>query len=80
MARKCQNCGWSPNPLVPSSSVFADVQQLVHRYGTIKDAGRAYDERFGKTCAGEMLMSRILHGQTSVNSTTADRLETLAAS
>ena len=65
--------------------LVADIQpllrDLVNRYGGVRNAGRAYDERYGHRGAGYRLLCRLLYSETdAITEWTYDKLMTLAAS
>ena len=81
--------------MIPTDEVRGLVRILVARYGSIHEAGRAYDERFGYGGAyrrtakggqayhgnGTRLFTRILSGGSqTVSERTYDQIETLEAS
>ena len=80
---------------IATTDVQGLVKMLVARYGSVHEAGRAYDERFGylgRVYAqgnggsayngnGPRLFNRILKGETqTVSERTFDQIETLEAS
>jgi hypothetical protein len=82
-------------PNIPCEEAVELVRVLVIRYGSVRQAGRAYDERFGYkgywyphrnggkgySGNGPRLMHRILSGETkTMLDRTYDQLQTLAAS
>ena len=81
--------------VIATRDVQGLVRMLIVRYGSIHEAGRAYDERFGYGGAyrcstrggrayhgnGTRLFTRILNGGTeTVSLRTYDQIETLEAS
>ena len=81
--------------IIPTRDVQGLVRMLVVRYGSIHEAGRVYDERFGYGGDyrrshnggqayhgnGTRLFTRILNGGTqTVSARTYDQIETLEAS
>lgn len=81
--------------VIPTHDVQGLVRMLIVRYGSIHEAGRAYDERFGYEGKyrrshdggqsyhgnGSRLFTRILNGGTeTVSAQTYDQIETLEAS
>ena len=80
---------------IPTQEVQGLVRMLVARYGSVHEAGRVYDERFGYKGeyrlsskggqayhgTGPRLFTRILNGSTqTVSARTYDQIETLEAS
>jgi len=80
---------------IPIKDVQPLVRILIARYGSVHEAGRAYDERFGYKGgyrasrqggqswhgSGGRLFNRILSGQQqTVSDCTYDQIETLEAS
>jgi hypothetical protein len=81
--------------MIPADEVRGLVRMLVARYGSIHEAGRVYDERFGYRGRyynlgnggmtyhgnGPRLFNRILLGEiVTVSPNTFDQIETLEAS
>ena len=81
--------------VIPTQDVQGLVRMLIARYGSIHEAGRAYDERFGYEGRyrrshdggqsyhgnGTRLFTRILNGGTAtVSDRTYDQIVTLEAS
>ena len=80
---------------IPTTQVQGLVRMLVVRYGSVSEAGRAYDQRFGYKGGyarghkggevwrgtGTRLFTRILSGRVqTVSDWTYDQIETLEAS
>lgn len=63
-------------PLFPLTEAYEPALRLVHVYGSIRQAGFAYDRRHGyKPNSGQRLLQRILHGHVQrVTAGTVDRL------
>lgn len=66
-------------PLFPPTEALAPALRLVRVYGSIRQAGFAYDRRHGyKPKSGERLLQRILHGHVQrVTADTVDRLSVM---